>query len=276
MRKFSWVAVLASAVLLSGCFGDKDVLEIETLNEEPADKLYDDGLAYLNTGNLKEARKRFEEVEKQHPYSVEAQKSLVLSAFTAYRRGKYADTIADARRYLELYPATDDAPYMYYLTGQSYYRQLKDVTLDQRSTRASLAAYSELVRLYPESEYSEDAKRKIIILGDQLGGKEMQVGRYYQEREQHIAAVNRFKTVVNQHQTTRHIEEALYRLTESYLALGVVNEAQTAASVLGFNYPDSKWYKDAYSLLQTGGLEPRENRRSWISKAFRRDKGTTT
>jgi outer membrane protein assembly factor BamD len=237
-------------------------------NDQPAGNLYNEGLANLNGGKLKDAAKSFDEVDRQHPYSEYARKALIMSTFASYKHGDYDTAISSGQRYLSLYPGSPDAAYANYLIGLSYYRRIPDVTRDQDTTRKALAAFQEIVNNYPDSEYVTDSKDKIIACYDQLAGKEMQVGRYYLEQRDYLAAINRFKIVVTQYQKTRHVEEALERLVEANMALGLTGEAQTATAVLGHNFPDSPWYKDAYKLLKTGGLEPRENAGSWISKVF--------
>jgi len=167
-----------------------------------------------------------------------------------------------------LHPGSADAPYAQFLIGSAYYEQIPDVTRDQARTEKAIAALEEVSRKYPDSEYAQNAKRKIEVARDQLAGKEMDTGRYYLKRKDFTGAINRFKIVVTQYQTTRHVEEALMRLSEAYLSLGVASEAQTAAAVLGHNFPDSPWYSDAYRLVRSGGLEPTENKASWISRAF--------
>lgn len=260
---------VAMPLFLLGCMSSEKDIDLSTYVDqtEPADVLYNQGLANLNAGRLNEAAKKFSAVDRQHPYSEWARKSMVMGAFTNYRQGNYEDAIASARRYLTLYPATDDAAYATYIIGLSYHRQIKDVTQDQKESRQTIQAMQELVTRWPDSEYVEDAKAKIRFANDQLAGKEMQVGRYYLERREYLAAVKRFRTVVEQYSNTRQVEEALARLVEAYYALGLTDEAQTAAAVLGHNYPASSWYKDSYKLLQSGGLQPRENAGSWISKA---------
>ena len=192
-----------------------------------------------------------------------------MSAYTYYQAGKYEESVATSRRYIQLHPGSPDAAYAQYLIGSSYFDQIRDVTRDQERTERAMAAFEEVVRKYPQSEYAVSAKRKIEVGRDQLAAREMMVGRYYMERRDYSGAINRFKVVVTRYQTTRHVEEALTRLTEAYMALGIVQEAQTAAAVLGHNFPDSRWYRDAYRLVQTNtGLEPSENKSSWISKAF--------
>ncbi len=262
---------VAAPLFMSGCMSSEKDIDLSTYVDqtEPADVLYNQGLANLNAGRLNEAAKKFAAVDRQHPYSEWASKSMVMGAFTNYRQGNYDDAVSSAKRYLTLYPSTDDAAYATYIIGLSYYRQIKDVTQDQKEARQTIQAMQELVTRWPDSEYVEDAKAKIRFANDQLAGKEMQVGRYYLERREYLAAVKRFRNVVENYSNTRQVEEALARLVEAYYALGLTDEAQTAAAVLGHNYPASPWYKDSYKLLQSNGLQPRENTGSWISKAGR-------
>jgi outer membrane protein assembly factor BamD len=264
--------MLALALLvfpLGACslFGDKDVQG----PDEPADKLYNEGVFLLNQkSSYKDAAKKFQEVERQHPYSDWARKSLIMSAYAHYEAREFDESIAAAQRYVTLHPGSPDAAYAQFLIGSSYYDQITDVTRDQARTQRAVAALEEVVRKFPNTEYALSAKRKMEMARDQLAAKEMLVGRYYLEKKDFTGAINRFKIVVTQYQTTRHVEEALLRLTECYMALGIVGEAQTAAAVLGHNFPDSRWYQDAYARVKGGGLEPTENRGSWISRAFRR------
>ena len=256
------MSVLAPAAL----FGKDD-----TPPDEPADRLYNEGLYLLNAKkDPKEAVKKFEEVDRQHPYSEWARKSLIMSSYAYYEAGNYDDSVTAAKRYISLHPGSPDAAYAQYLIGSSYFDEIPDITRDQARTEKALAALDEVIRKYPTSEYAVSAKQKIEVARDQLAGKEMLIGRYYLEKKDYTGAINRFKVVVTRYQTTRHVEEALMRLAEAYMALGIVDEAQTAAAVLGHNFPDSVWYKHAYSLVKTGGNEPSENRGSWISKAFRK------
>jgi outer membrane protein assembly factor BamD len=263
------LSILVAPAVLSGCMSSDDDIDLATYVEqtEPADVLYNQGLANLNAGRLKEASRKFDAVDRQHPYSEYARKSMVMGAFANYRQGNYDEAINAAKRYVSLYPSTEDAAYAQYIVGLSYFRQIRDVTQDQKESRRAIEAMEEVVQRWPESEYVDDAREKVRFARDQLAGKEMQIGRYYLERREYIAAVKRFRYVVENYSNTRHVEEALARLTESYYAMGLTSEAQTAAAVLGQNYPDSQWYKDSYTLLQTGGLEPRDNAGSWISKA---------
>lgn len=237
----------------------------------PADRLYNEGVYLLNEKKMvKEAAKKFEEVDRQHPYTDWARKSLLLAAYAHYEAHEYNDAIGAAKRYVALHPASSDVAYAQYLIGASYFDQIPDTSRDQSGTEKAIAALEEVIRKYPDSEYAAQARHKIEIGRDHLAAKEMNVARYYQKRKDFIGAINRFKVVVTQYQTTRHVEEALMRLTECYIALGIVQEAQTAAAVLGHNFPDSPWYKDAYRLVRSNGFEPTENSGSWISRAFKR------
>jgi outer membrane protein assembly factor BamD len=239
--------------------------------DEPADKLYNEGLYLLNAKkDLRTAAKRFEEVDRQHPYSEWARKSLIMSAYTYYSAGMYEESINASRRYIQLHPGSPDAAYAQFLIGSCHFDQIRDVTRDQDRTQMAMAAFEEVIRKYPTSEYAVSAKRRIDVARDQMAAKDMMIGRYYMDRRDYAGAINRFKIVVTRHQTTRHVEEALLRLTEAYLSLGIVGEAQTSAAVLGHNFPESRWYKDAYALMQSRGLKPVENPGSWISQAFKK------
>ncbi len=267
-------ALILLAIGLSGCgtgaLWDKFTAKDDTFVDEPADKLYNEGLYLMNEKkDSKAASKKFEEVDREHPYSEWARKSLLMSAYAYYQAGDYDNCIGSATRYVTLHPGSPDAAYAQYLIAASHYDQIPDISRDQGRTEKAMAALEEVIRKYPTSEYSVSAKAKLQAARDQLAGKEMEIGRYNLEHRDYTGAINRFKTVVTQYQTTREVEEALYRLTESYMAIGVVGEAQTAAAVLGHNFPDSRWYQDAYNLVKTGDAEPTENKGSWISRAFR-------
>ena len=263
------VAALVAPLAAAGCQSkDTDAaLATAALDIEPADVLYNQGLANVKAGRLGEAQKKFEAIDRQHPYSEFARKALVMGAFTSYRQGDYEKAISAAKRYVALYPTDEDAAYAQYIVGLSYIRQVSDVTRDQKESALAIQAFQAVIDQFPESEYVDDAQDKIRFARDQLAGKEMQVGRYYLERREYIAAIARFRNVVENYSNTRHVEEALARLVETYYAMGVVGEAQAAASVLGQNFPSSRWYADSYKLLQTGGLEPRENPTSWLTAA---------
>jgi outer membrane protein assembly factor BamD len=275
-RRVNWIARAVLLTLLAPVLIGCDTLTSfwapkDEQFEAPADKLYNEGLYLLNNKrDLRTAAKRFEEVDRQHPYSDWARRSLIMSAYTYYQAGMYEESIGASRRYIQLHPGSPDAAYAQYLIGSCYFDQIRDVTRDQDRTERAMQAFDEVVRKYPNSEYAISAKRKMDVGKDQLAAQTMMVGRYYMERRDYTGAINRFKIVVTRYQTTRHVEEALLRLTEAYLSLGVVSEAQTSAAVLGHNFPESRWYKDAYALVQQRGLTPSENRDSWISQAFRK------
>ena len=268
-------SLVVLAIPLSGCgtgaLWDKFFAKDDTFKDEPADKLYNEGLYLLNEkSDPKAASKKFEEVDREHPYSDWARKSLLMSAYAFYNAGDYDSCIGAATRYVTLHPGSPDAAYAQYLIAASHYDQIPDISRDQGRTEKAIAALEGVVRKYPTSEYAVSAKAKLEGARDQLAGKEMNIGRYYMQKRDYTAAINRFKTVVTQDQTTRHVGEALARLTEAYMAIGIVGEAQTAAAVLGHNFPDSRWYKDAYNLVKSGGLEPSENQGSYISRAFKK------
>lgn len=260
-------ASLALALVVAGCATKDDVDDL-ALDDTPAEVMFNEALALRASGDISGAAKKFYELDRVYPYSEFARKSLINIAYLNFKMGKYPEAVAAAERFTTLYPGNKDSAYALFIIGESYFRQIPDVGRDQAVTAKALDAMREVVQRYPDSEYTKQARQRIRATEDQLAGKEMEVGRYYLARKNYLASINRFKVVVTNYQTTRHVEEALYRLTESYYALGVTNEAQTAAAVLGHNFPQSQWYQDAYSLLKKGGLEPRENKGSWLSRAF--------
>ena len=234
----------------------------------PASKAYDQGLAQLANGAPQDAAKKFTDLGEKFPDSDWARKGLLMTTYAQYQAGDFDSAEASAERYVKLYPKSQEAAYALYLEASSYYRQIPDISRDQERAAKALGAFQQVIKDYPNSEYVEDSKYKIQVTTDQLAGKEMSIGRFYLNRRNYTAAINRFRSVLTAYQTTRHSEEALYRLVEAYLGLGVTDEAQTAAAVLGHNFPDGDWYKDAYNLLKSGGLSPKENQQSWISKLY--------
>jgi outer membrane protein assembly factor BamD len=247
--------------------GEKYKMEI--VPEVAAPKLYDEALGRMKSGDYEGAAKKFSQIDKQQTKTEWGRKALIMSAYANYEGKVWEEAINDSKRYVQLYPSTNDTAYAYYLLAMSHYNQIPDVTRDQERSEKALAALQELVNKYPKSEYVSDARHRIQVARDQIAGNQMEVGRFYLQKRNYTGAINRFRDVVGKYQTTRHVEEALMRLTEAYMALGITQEAQTAAAVLGHNFPDSQWYKDAYSLLRSGGLEPREDAGSWISRAFK-------
>jgi outer membrane protein assembly factor BamD len=258
-------ALVFVAAVLSGCSGD----DAESLPPElPAEDLYAQGQNFLAEGNFKEAAKSFEEVERQHPYSQWATRGQIMAAYSYYEANEYEEAVTASERFIELHPGHKDVAYAYYLMGMCYYEQISDVGRDQEMTQRSQEAFDELIRRFPDSDYGQDAELKVDLIRDHLAGKEMEIGRYYQRREFWLASINRFQTVVEQYQTTTHVPEALHRLTESYLALGMTDEAQASAAVLGYNYPGNDWYQRSYALLQGQQLEPQAGGSPWLSRLF--------
>jgi outer membrane protein assembly factor BamD len=235
---------------------------------EPVAKAYNEGLDQMRSGSYQSAAKSFGKVEREHPYSIWATRAILMQAYAQYQRNAYDEAINAANRFITLHPGHKDAAYAYYLIALSNYEQISDVRRDQSKTQKALETLEEVNRRFPGTPYARDAQAKAALARDQLAGKEMEIGRFYEEKGSYLASINRYKKVITDYQTTSQTPEALYRLTESYMALGVRSEAQTAAAVLGHNYPNSQWYKDAYALLQSDGLQPVENKDSWISRAW--------
>jgi outer membrane protein assembly factor BamD len=266
-RGFAAAAFLTlSGLGLAGCSTDDDAAAEYV--ERPVEQIYNDAWYQIRRENWTEAAKQFDEVERQHPYSVWARRAVLMSAYCYYQANKFEEAIRAADSFIQLHPGNKDVPYAYYLKAISLYEQVADVSRDQAKTEEALTALQDLVQRYPNSEYARDARLKIDLTRDHLAGREMTIGRFYLRSGDPLAAINRFRTVVDKYQTTTHTPEALERLTESYLSLGITREAQTAAAVLGYNYPGSVWYQDAYNLLAERNVPPKEDEQSWISKAF--------
>lgn len=232
--------------MLTGCGGKDDNAAYV---DQPVDVLYNRALDDLGRQEYKAAAKEFEEVDRQHPYSVWATKAQVMAAFTYYQSNKYDEALIALDRFIQLHPGHKDIPYAYYLKALCYYEQISDVGRDQLMTQKALDALAEVVKRYPDSAYARDSRLKVELTIDHLAGKEMDIGRYYQKQQQYIGAVNRYRVVIERYQTTTHVPEALHRLVECYLALGVKSEAKETAAVLGHNFPGSDWYADTYFLM---------------------------
>jgi outer membrane protein assembly factor BamD len=248
MPKLPVLLALGLAGLLLGACAEKK----ETYVERPVEDLYNSGMDELQDGEYTKAVKDFEETDRQHPYSVWATKSQLMAAYTLYQQAKYDDSIVAADRFIQLHPGHRDVAYDYYLKALDYYIQITDVGRDQKTTQQAMSALGEVARRFPDSKYARDARLKMDLARDHLAGKEMEIGRWYEQRGDYLAAVNRFRKVINDYQTTTHVPEALERLTECYLALGLSDEAQRTAAVLGYNYPGSRWYEDTYGLVTDG------------------------
>jgi outer membrane protein assembly factor BamD len=254
-RRLSAAVVLTAGVALAACSGDD---EAKKYVERPVAGIYETAMKAMDRGDFAFAAQEFDEVERQHPYSVWATRAKIMAAYAHYLYNQYDSAIIALDRFIQLHPAHKDVPYAYYLKGLSYYEQISDVSRDQQMTELALKSLRELVARFPDSPYARDAKVKIELTLDHLAGKEMNIGRYYLMQRRYLAAINRFKAVVDNYQTTTHVPEALHRLTEAYLALGVVGEARKTAAVLGHNYPGSEWYIDSYELVEERHIRPRE------------------
>jgi outer membrane protein assembly factor BamD len=271
-RLLGGAGLIAIALSGAGCslfdqfnpFGGEKY-KMEVTPDVPASKTYDQGLEKLANGAPAEAAKKFTDLGKQYPSSDWARKGLLMQTYAQYQAADYTSAETSAERYLKDYPNSPEADYILYLQANAYYMQIPDISRDHEKTAKALETFQAVVQKYPKSEYAEDAKYKITVTQDQLAGKEMSIGRFYLNRRNYTAAINRFRNVLQYYQTTRHAAEALYRLVEAYLGLGITEEAQTAAAVLGHNFPDSQWYHDAYDLLKGKGLEPHVFGGSWIS-----------
>jgi len=216
---------------------------------EAVEKLYNDALSKMEQREYKEAIKAFEEVERQHPYSEWAVRAEIMAAFANYKNGQYDEAISALDRFVKQHPGNRNTPYAFYLKAICYYEQITDVGRDQKVTSQAQQALTEVMKRFPDTEYAHDARIKLDLTNDHLAGKEMEIGRYYEKRQEYLAAINRFRVVVEKYQTTSHTPEALHRLVECYLKLGVVDQANKYAAVLGYNYPNSSWYKDSYALM---------------------------
>ena len=249
------LGLMAASISLGACQSDRAKRELAYV-ERPVEVLYNSAAKELDTRDYEEAIQLFNEVERQHPYSEWARRSTLMSAFAAYQSRRYDDAIGTAQRYISLNPGSEEAAYAYYLVATSYFEQIVDVGRDQRTTELAKASLDELLRRFPTTEYAKDAQLKMDMVDDQLAGKEMEIGRYYLRREEHLPAINRFRKVVTDFDTTTHTPEALYRLVEAYMSVGLKGEALAAAAVLGYNHPESDWYKTAYGMMNKEGLDP--------------------
>jgi outer membrane protein assembly factor BamD len=246
--------------LLGGCAADTK----DTYKERPVEDLYNTAMDLLNDDEYDKAAKAFDEVERQHPYSVWATKAQLMAAYAYYVHNKFDDAIIALDRFIQLHPSHKDVAYAYYLKALCYYEQIADVGRDQKMTSNAMKSLQEVVDRFPTSKYARDAKLKVDLTRDHLAGKEMTVGRWYERQGQYLAAINRYRDVVDNYQTTTHVPEALHRLTECYEILGLTDEATRTAAVLGYNYPGSEWYSDTYRMVKGQVPEPTKQDRGWF------------
>jgi outer membrane protein assembly factor BamD len=260
----------ALAIVTVACSDTKKDVYVD----RPVEELYNQAMDKFIDSDYAGAAKDFDEVDRQHPYSVWATKAQLMSAYSLYQSNKYDEATVALDRFIQLHPGNRDTAYAYYLKALCYYIQITDVGRDQKMTEQALKALDEVVRRFPDSKYARDARLKIDLTRDHLAGKEMTIGRYYERQGQYLAAINRFRRVIDTYQTTTHVPEALHRLTECYLALGIVDEARSAAAVLGHNYPGSEWYQDSYALLTgipvgvAANTTDEPSSKSWITRVI--------
>jgi outer membrane protein assembly factor BamD len=281
----SWIRpVLAGAlcvIAVGGCSNLHKKKPSLAYEERPVELLYATGADRMDRRQWSQAVQYFQEVERQHPYSEWSRRSILMQAFAHYEANNYDEAIADADRFISLYPGNPAAAYAHYLKAICYFEQIVDVGRDQAATGQALSNLRDVIQRYPRTEYAEDARLKVDMVNDQLAGKEMTIGRWYLRQSDTIAAIGRFRSVVDRYQTTSHAPEALYRLVEAYLTLGLIEEAKRDGAVLGYNYPGDAWYADAYKLLTSKGLRPavepsgKSRGRSFFHVPFTHDKGTT-
>jgi len=244
---------------------EEDTIEPTKSNADPtAEELYNTGKSYIESQKYKKAIENFEEIERLYPFSKLSSNSQVMVSFAQYKGEDYDDSIATIENFVKLHPAHADVPYMYYLKAINYYERIADIKRDQKITQLALDSLKEIRRRFPNTKYSRDAELKENLVYDHLAGKEVEIGRFYLKKHKYIAAITRFQEVLKKYQTTSHIEEALYRLVESYLSIGLIDEAKKNAAVLGHNYPQSKWYKYAYRLVEKGKNSPSIGKESWF------------
>ena len=249
------LAAVFALALVAGCSGDDE----DDYVERPVDQIYNQAVDALQTEEYKIAAELFDEVERQHPYSRWATKAQLMAAYAHYQKSQYDDAIVALERFIQLHPSNKDAPYAYYLKGLCYYEQISDVARDQEMTQLAMGTMRELIARHPNSKFARDAKVKLDLTHDHLAGKDMEIGRFYLRQRHYLAAIERFKRVIENFQTTTHVPEALHRLSEAYTALGLIEEARKVAAVLGHNFPGSEWYIDSYELVEGKIVRPRKD-----------------
>ncbi len=252
-------------MLLSACADE----QAKPYVEKPPEELYTEAQSAMRQKDYPEAARLFDEVERQHPYSQWATRAQLMAAYAHYQNYNFTDAINTLDRFIQIHPGHPEIAYAYYMRALCYYEQISDVGRDQSDTEKAMDALKEVSRRFPETKYARDAELKLSLTRDHLAGKEMEIGRWYEKQKQYVAALGRFRKVIEDYQTTSHVAEALHRLVECYLAVGIPREAQTAAAVLGYNFPGSKWYGDSYDLLKAKNLAPEKDTSSWISRQFK-------
>lgn len=268
VRRVAHALIVLMTVAAAGCSSTSDAAK-KALNPDPPDKMYAAAEKYMNSGAWSQAAKTFEDLDRDHPYSPEARRAMVMAAYAYYKAGKYPEAQAAGKRYTTMHPGSKDAPLAHHIVASSSFDEIKEPQRDQTATRKALQELKLLAQRYPDSPYAKQAINRIRIAEDVLAASEMNVGRYYLTRKNFVGAINRFKTVVSEYQTTAHVEEALYRICEANMTLGIVPEAQASAAVLGHNFPNSEWYKRSYALLKSGGVSPQMGGDNWFNKTLK-------
>jgi outer membrane protein assembly factor BamD len=261
------IFVLSLLCLLAACAGDKDE---DKYVERPPEEIYTTAQKYFNDGDYNKSAREFDEVDRQHPYSEWALRAQLMAAYSQYQAMNYAAALKSLENFIQQNPGHKDAAYAYYLRALCYYEQIVDITRDQQTTNFALESFRDVITRFPETKYARDAQLKIDLALGQLAGREMDIGRYYQKRGIYQAAINRYDFVVKEYQTTGQAPEALLRMTESYLALGLQDEARKTAAVLGYNYPNNEWYKAAYALLVKDGAVPPDEEEPWLRRQVKK------
>jgi len=266
INKFRFVLVFLAVLTVTSCSSDKDRAPGELTPQKPVEEMYNKAQRSLKDEDYAVASKNFDEVEQNYPYSDWAKRAQLMSAYAYYKNLKYDEAVTALDRFIQLHPGDESVDYAYYMKALCYYERISDVGRDQKMTELALDSLKQIVSRFPDSKYARDAKLKMDLAIDHIAGKHMEVGRYYLERKQYQSAINRFEKVVEQYQTTTHVPEALHRLVECYLSLGISAEAQKDAAILGTNYPQSQWYKDTYKLFTA--MPEKEQDKSFINKTF--------
>jgi len=260
-----FTAICLLSVTLIACSSSE---KVDKTAERPVSEMYNAAADQLEARNFTDAAKLFDDVEREHPYSTWAVKAQLMAGYAYYEANRYDEAVIALDRFIQLHPGNRDVAYTYYLRALSHYERISDVVRDQGETEKALAALQEVVRRFPDTKYARDARLKLDLTRDHLAGKEMQIGRFYLRRGYHLAAINRFRRVVDVYETTSHVQEALHRLVEAYTALGITDEARKAASVLGHNYPGSEWYLDSYAIAAGKDLRERKEGKGFLARAW--------
>lgn len=271
MKTYSFFRLLLLALLsftLAACSGDKDKDKDKLPPEEPVEALYNKAADMMDKGEYTDAAKQFSEVERQHPYSQWATRAQLMEAYAQYEALDYDAAVVAVNQFIDLHPGSNQIAYAYYLKALCNYERIADVRRDQGFAREALKQMQDVINRFPDTVYAKDAVLKIALIYDHLAGAEMEIGRWYVGQKLYIAAIGRFRTVVEKYQTTSHVPEALERLVECYMALGITKEAKATAAVLGYNFPGSDWYEDAYRLLAAKNLTPEPESDSWIGSVW--------